>query len=160
MVKKVGWMSLSSALTGLFLLGIHFVMANVIPTTVEAAGYSLDLVCNVPGSYATIQSAIDDVACNEIIIAAGVYSESLVITRSVTIQGAGSSFDASQTRLNNDLKSRIIEIPSYGGFGPDIVISISDLNIEEGFATGGGLDSLGGGIQNAETLTLDNVYMS
>ena len=159
MLRRVGLISLSLILAILFLMGIQYGMASANPTGSKPVKLGPDLVCNVPASYSTIQSAINDPTCDEIIIAAGIFSESLVITRSVTIRGAGSSFDATQTRLNNDLKSRVIEIPSHGSFGPDIVVSISDLNIEEGYATGGGLDSLGGGIHNAETLILNNIYM-
>jgi len=51
--------------------------------------------CNVPGDYATIQAAVDDVGCNTVKVAAGSYTESVTVGRQVTIKGAkaGSSVD-------------------------------------------------------------------
>ena len=47
--------------------------------------------CTVPsGSHSTIQVAVDDPACTELVLAAQVYSESVVIGRTLTLQGAGS----------------------------------------------------------------------
>ena len=149
-MRKVGLMGLSFILVIILLLGLFLVMSFVNPIVVRVVNASPTLSCNVPASYPTIQSAVNDAACDEIIIAAGTYSESLVITRSVAIQGAG----INQTILNNDLQSRVVEIPSYGSFGPDVIVSISDLNIDEGY------DTVGGGIFNEETLILDNVSMS
>jgi hypothetical protein len=48
--------------------------------------------CDVPSaSHPTIQSAIDDVGCSDITVAAGPYEEPLTITRSLSLQGAGST---------------------------------------------------------------------
>ncbi len=48
--------------------------------------------CNVPdGTYPTIQSAVDDPVCTDIQLAAQTYPESVVVPRSLTIQGVGSS---------------------------------------------------------------------
>jgi hypothetical protein len=48
--------------------------------------------CQVPsGSYQSIQSAIDDPACTEIVLAAQVFVESPVIERDLTMDGAGST---------------------------------------------------------------------
>ena len=111
------------------------------------------LTCNVPSaSYATIQDAIDDPACDPIVIAAGVHTENLVIDHDVTIQGSGQGI----TRILGGLAGRVINIPL--NVGQSIVVTISDLSIEEGDVVGqSGLDAYGGGIFNAETLTLDNV---
>jgi len=47
--------------------------------------------CNVPsGPHPTIQAAIDDVGCTEIVVAAGTFAEGLVIARALSVQGAGS----------------------------------------------------------------------
>ena len=47
--------------------------------------------CNVPSApHPTIQAAIDDIGCTEIVVAAGTYAEAPVIARSLTVQGAGS----------------------------------------------------------------------
>lgn len=48
-------------------------------------------ICNVPSTpHPNIQAAVDDVGCTEIIIAAGTFSEALVIARTLTLLGAGS----------------------------------------------------------------------
>src|SRR4051812_18309946 len=44
--------------------------------------------CAVPGDYATIQAAVNDVGCTTINVAAGAYAESLSIGRAVTLKGA------------------------------------------------------------------------
>ena len=117
------------------------------------------VTCNVPSGYATIQAAIDDVSCDTIVIAAGTYTENLTISRSVVIEGAGTSFDLSLTRIDGDLAGRVISIPYSAS--QNTVVHISSLNIENGDVRGlGGTDSLGGGIHNGETLTLDNVFLT
>lgn len=48
--------------------------------------------CSVPSAdYPTIQSAIDDASCDTISVKAGKYEGNLVITRNLTLKGAGSS---------------------------------------------------------------------
>jgi hypothetical protein len=45
--------------------------------------------CSVPSStYPTIQTAVDDSACNTVEVAPGIYSENVSITRAVTLSGA------------------------------------------------------------------------
>lgn len=45
-------------------------------------------VCNVPADYATIQAAEDEAACATIKVAAGTYTENVVIDRKVNLKGA------------------------------------------------------------------------
>jgi hypothetical protein len=48
--------------------------------------------CQVPSSgHPTIQSAVDDASCTEIVLAAQTFSESPLIDRDLTLDGAGSS---------------------------------------------------------------------
>jgi hypothetical protein len=59
---------------------------------VMVVGRSEAATCEVPSaSYSTIQSAIDDLSCSDITVAAGPYVEALTITRSLSLQGAGST---------------------------------------------------------------------
>ena len=56
------------------------------------APHAAAVTCNVPSTpYPTIQSALDDAACTEVILAAGVFDENPVVSRSMSVQGAGSS---------------------------------------------------------------------
>ncbi|HSQ28054.1 MAG TPA: right-handed parallel beta-helix repeat-containing protein, partial [Anaerolineales bacterium] len=115
--------------------------------------------CNVPAVYATIQAAIDDPLCDTIVIQSGTFTENLLIPRNVAIIGAGTSLDASTTRLMGGFVDRVIDIPYNGS--DQILVSISNLNIENGDVRSlGGVNSYGGGIYNAETLTLDNVLFT
>ena len=45
--------------------------------------------CNVPGSHPTIQQAVLDTACTTIDLVATTYSESIEVTRSLTLSGPG-----------------------------------------------------------------------
>jgi hypothetical protein len=51
--------------------------------------------CEVPADFSTVQVAVSDPACAEVVIAAGSYDESVVVARTLTIAGAG----AGSTRL-------------------------------------------------------------
>jgi hypothetical protein len=62
--------------------------AFALPAAPATAGVTTP--CNVPsGTYPTIQSAINVMACDPIVVAAGSYPENLSVLRDVTIQGAG-----------------------------------------------------------------------
>jgi hypothetical protein len=53
---------------------------------------AMALTCNVPStSYSTIQSAVDDGTCGTINVTAGTYNENIVISRALTLKGAGSA---------------------------------------------------------------------
>lgn len=71
-------------------LSLPFAAAMAI--SLSASGTAHAVVCNVPSmTYATIQSAANDMACTEIAIAAGVYTEQLTIGRaaSIFVHGVG-----------------------------------------------------------------------
>ncbi|HFQ93955.1 MAG TPA: hypothetical protein ENK32_08105, partial [Anaerolineae bacterium] len=132
-------------------LGLGMVIVGVLfPWVIARAA-----TCNVPSGYATIQAAIDDPACDTVVIAAGDYTENLVITRSVTLQGAGPGWSAGPnvTRIRGGSADRVVNIPFTINTPP--TVNISDLTIMEGYTT----DS-GGGIYNGKgILYLTNVYM-
>jgi hypothetical protein len=59
--------------------------------TVAFAQSAAAATCNVPSApHPTIQAAIDDIGCTEIVVAAGTFTEGPVIARSLSVQGAGS----------------------------------------------------------------------
>ena len=62
--------------------------------TVAGVAFALPVsaaTCNVPSApHPTIQAAVDDIGCAPIVIAAGTYSESVAIARTVNLTGAGS----------------------------------------------------------------------
>ena len=55
-------------------------------------------ICTVPGSHPTIQSAVNDLTCSTINVAAGTYNEQVQITRTLTLRGAQAGVDA-RTRV-------------------------------------------------------------
>lgn len=80
--------------------------------------------CQVPSAgYATIQAAVDDPSCTEIVLAAQSYAESPVIARALTLSGAGSgaTFIAGQVEVTaGAVELRELEIrtpPGIAGEG-------------------------------------------
>jgi hypothetical protein len=68
-------------------LGILIAMVAVVVLVHPAVAAT----CNVPSApHPNIQAAIDDIGCAPIVIAAGTYSESVAVARSVNLTGAGS----------------------------------------------------------------------
>ncbi len=64
------------------------------------ASTSLAAVCTVPsGSYPTIQSAVDDPGCTEILLAAQTFVEPVVIARDLIMSGASSSATVLEGRV-------------------------------------------------------------
>lgn len=60
----------------------------------------LGAVCPVPsGPHPTIQSAIDDPGCSEIVLAAQVFAESVTVGRDLTLRGASSATTSIEGRL-------------------------------------------------------------
>ncbi len=57
-------------------------------------------VCNVPSaSHPTIQAAVADLACTEVVVAAGTYVESVDVDRTLEITGASSSTTVVEGRI-------------------------------------------------------------
>lgn len=73
----------------------QFVQVGILIATVVVLAMALPAsaaTCNVPSApHPTIQAAIDDVGCTEIVVAAGTFTEGPVIARALSIQGAGSN---------------------------------------------------------------------
>lgn len=76
--------ALSSA--GLRVASALLLAAIVLPTAL------VGVTCNVPAvGYPTVGSAVRDVACTAIQLAAGTFEENVVVARDVTIAGAGTT---------------------------------------------------------------------
>lgn len=102
---------------------------------VQAAGP----ICSVPGTYATIQAALNDTGCATINLATQTYNEHLTISRTVTINGNGTG----STVLDGGGSDRVISITAG-------IVNISRVTIQNGSAPAGG------GISNQSNLTLSN----
>lgn len=96
--------------------------------------------CTVPGTHASIQTAVNDGTCTVIDVAAGTFSENITIDRSVTINGSG----AGTTVVDGAQRGRVIAI------GPTATVTLSGMAIQNGQAPGAN----GGAIFNAGTLQL------
>src|SRR5450759_2652835 len=71
-----------------FLVGT--VAGALILGTMAVPAFAAGPTCAVPsGDYPTIQAAVNDVSCNTINVAAGIYNESLNITNPVILQSVG-----------------------------------------------------------------------
>ena len=69
-------MGLAALITTLLLVGF-------------TSGNTEELTCLVPGDYSTIQAAVDDPDCTEIELGSRVFTENVIISRTMTIQGKG-----------------------------------------------------------------------
>jgi hypothetical protein len=111
-------------------------------TTVRAAS-----VLHVPADYATIQGAIDAAADGDtVVVAAGTYAESINLSKSITVEGAGAG------------------VTTIDGVGGDPTVSLYTQQTVtpaiRGFTITGGSSTFGGGVylvgQGSATIT-DNV---
>jgi nitrous oxidase accessory protein NosD len=110
---------------------------------------ALAVDCNVsPGG--SIQTKVSDPTCTAVIVAAGTYTENVVITRSIVLQGAG----AASTIINGGGNGPVIRV--RGGAAP----TIQGFTITGGDATNDADDPGNGGgihILNATAIIHDNV---
>lgn len=79
------------------------------------------VVCDVPAAYPTVQAAVNDSNCTEIVLAAQSFSETVTIARSLTLRGAGSS----ATTLSGSVSIA----------GPGVAVDLRQLTVD---ATGSG----------------------
>jgi hypothetical protein len=102
--------------------------------------------CAVPtAAYPTIQSAVDDQACELVDVAAGTFLENVVISHDVTVQGQGPA----ETTLNGNAAGPVFAIESAGA------VALTGLGVTGGEAPNGG------GIHATNSLlTIDHVAIS
>lgn len=93
------------------------------------AGTARAAACAVPtGTYATIQSAADDLNCDTINLTAALYVENVTVTHSLTIQGLG----ALSTTVDGNAGGSVFTIQL------GLAVTLTDLTITNGMAPGGG----------------------
>ncbi|MFZ0545582.1 MAG: choice-of-anchor Q domain-containing protein [Candidatus Promineifilaceae bacterium] len=132
-----------SALFALALFGF-FVWLSV-PVGVAAG------VCAVPGTHPTIQAAVFDTGCTTINVAAGTFGETVSITRSVTIIGAG----LTNTFVDGGAGGPIFYV------SPGLSVTLESLTIQNGLhVEGTGLYNEGSHLRLFDTRFLDNVATS
>jgi hypothetical protein len=125
------------ALSGLALGAILAAGVTLVPSAQAA-------VCRVSGTYAALQAAVDDATCTRIQVAAGTYTGTLAITRSVTLLGAGPA----RTILTVD----VLVGGTVVTIAPGVTVTITGVTIQGGSLPNGE----GGGLYNEGTLTIDN----
>jgi len=103
-------------------------------------------VCNVPsGSHATIQTAVDDVSCTEVVIAAGSLAESVAIDRSLILTG-----DSSATTI---VEGRFVVT------GASTVVAFDELTIDAGAPTAAGCFTLALDVSGGAAVTGNNLVV-
>ncbi|MBN1976087.1 MAG: tandem-95 repeat protein [Anaerolineae bacterium] len=131
-------------------LGLTLALMWLIATPLRAAPASPAATCTVDDSggadYTTIQAAVNDATCEVITVAAGSYGENIVITRSVTLIGAGSG----STLVGDPYLGQVFRIDVE-----DAEVSISGMQISGYYDTQDGT-----GIYNTGTLTLTEVLVT
>lgn len=138
-MRSNGWRA-SLIASGLF-AGIIMAVLILFTTPTQAQA------CNVPSDYATIQAAVDDDTCATIRVAADTYTEELMIERSLTLQGAGTT----ETIIDGDGDGRPITINGADNGSDPVVVRVENIRVTNGDATNAEpalnfLNRIGGGI--------------
>jgi hypothetical protein len=111
---------------------------------VDPAGDDSDTCTTVISPCQTVGGAISKAADDDtIVVAAGVYTENLLITKDLTVIGAGRE----STILDGNQAGRVVASSGQ--------LTLQDLTIRNGLITG----QRGGGIFNSATLTLSNTLV-
>ncbi len=104
-------------------------------------------VCNVPsGSHSTIQEAVDDITCTEVVIAVGSFTESVAVERSLNLSG-----DSSATTT---VEGRFVVT------GASTNVSVGDLTIDAGAPTAAGCYTLALDVSGGAAITGNDVAMT
>jgi len=103
-------------------------------------------VCNVPsGSHSTIQAAVDDLACTEVVIAADSFAESVSVERSLDFSG-----DSSATTI---VEGRFVVT------GASTVVAFDELTIDAGAPTAAGCFTLALDVSGGAAVTGNNLVV-
>jgi hypothetical protein len=134
----------SRTLRQLFLLASLLMLIASLGSVAANSGDSLGAMCTVPSwVHSSIQQAIDDPACTAIELASLRYQENLVISRALSIQGAG----VTETTIDGQFLDHVVYVQTGA------VVTLSNLAITQGQS------SHGGGIYNEGRVDLKNVYL-
>ncbi len=141
-------------------------------TPLFAAGPTCTVNGTGGGNYTTIQAALNVAGCTTINVASGTYTENLVVSRSITIAGAGpsatiidggiNSASLCQSEISGDGRRTITISP---GVGP---VTITGVTVQHGCVnellgkspTGVGTPLEGGGIFHHRVLNLSNAVVT
>jgi hypothetical protein len=110
------------------------------------SGPALSAPCSVPGTHATVAAAVADASCDPVTVASGEFEASVVISRDLTLQGAGPD----QTTLLAGLEQTVIEI------GSSAIVHLEGLKL----TSPGSGSSLALAKQSGGTLTMSEVTVS
>jgi hypothetical protein len=98
------------------------VLLSAAVTVIALAQPAAAATCAVPAGYATIAAALADPGCATIQVAAGTYYENLVVSHSLTLEGAGQG----ATIIDGGAAGRVIDV------GPGLTVQIRDLTVTNG----------------------------
>ena len=140
-------------------LGLAIVVATLLAATVRSAPLVACAVTPGSGPYPTIQAAVDDSSCDPINVPAGLHAETVSISRSLTLQGAGQT----STIINGGATGRVVTIDGSG-----IIVYLNAMHITNGDATvetvdpriGGGILVANGAILHGTNLLIDRNWAS
>jgi pectin methylesterase-like acyl-CoA thioesterase len=121
-----------------YLFGLSPLFLCAITTPAAAA------VCTVPSpSHPTIQAAVDDVACTEIVVAAGTYVESVEIQRSLSMTGDSASTTVIEGRVS--------------ATGAGVELTLDELKVDAGASSVAGCFPIAVEIDGGAALTSNNL---
>lgn len=102
------------------------------------------VVCSVPSAnYPTIQAAVDDVACTEIVVAAGTYVESVEIQRSLSLTGDSPGTTVIEGRVS--------------ATGAGVELTLDDLKVDAGASSVAGCFPIAVDVGGGAALTSNNL---
>lgn len=114
----------------------HPVCALVFLTSIYPSA-AFPAVCNVPsGPHPSIQAAVDDVACTEVVLAAQTFEESVSVDRDLQIRGVSSATTLIEGRMviTGASTAVLIEDLTIDGSAPAVAGCFSEALVSEGGA--------------------------
>ena len=116
--------------------------------------------CAVPGDYATIQAAVNDLGCSTINVGSGVYLENVTIARTVVLNGAQAGNAVAGRTFGSGSESTVTGVTLTGNFA---VFTINGPNVRiDGFSitnsvTGGAAIGINIKVAGSGTVVTNNI---